>query len=187
MSTVKWAVGVAGAAGLIAGCVLAVPSGAGAATGEPMVLGQTNFSDAETTIFNTGKYGVGLSVIKGLRSDTLSVIGAPGIDTAVFSSQSGHRAITAYAYDTPATVFAENSGGGPAFYGSTTSDSGTALLGLAGSKGRGARLRGGAAQLYLEPGTAASHPSSGQLGDLYLDRAGRLWFCKGGTSWKQLA
>ena len=60
--------------------------------------------------------------------------------------------------------------------------------GLRCSAWRAARAGGpGAAQLYLEPGTAASHPGTGQLGDLYLDKSGRLWFCKGGTSWKQLA
>ena len=27
----------------------------------------------------------------------------------------------------------------------------------------------------------------GVRGDLYVDKSGRLWFCKGGSTWKQLA
>jgi hypothetical protein len=34
---------------------------------------------------------------------------------------------------------------------------------------------------------ATSHPGSGAKGDLFVDTSGRLWFCKGGMSWKQLA
>ena len=39
----------------------------------------------------------------------------------------------------------------------------------------------------LSPSTAASHPDSGAAGDLFVDKTGRLWFCKGGATWKQLA
>jgi hypothetical protein len=38
----------------------------------------------------------------------------------------------------------------------------------------------------LVPGPGA-HPSRGEAGDLYVDAAGRLWFCRGGPDWKQLA
>jgi hypothetical protein len=62
--------------------------------------------------------------------------------------------------------------------------------GASGSGGRGAVFSGAAAQARLLPGTGASHPKSGERGDLYVDTTGRLWFCKsGGTSatWHQLA
>ena len=39
----------------------------------------------------------------------------------------------------------------------------------------------------LVPSAATVHPASGQMGDLFVDKTGRLWFCKGGTLWKQLA
>jgi hypothetical protein len=42
------------------------------------------------------------------------------------------------------------------------------------------------AQVRLLPSGAASHPSSGALGDLFLDKVKRLWFCKGGTGCKQI-
>ena len=58
-----------------------------------------------------------------------------------------------------------------------------------------ARVRGGADRVRftrhcediprLLPG--GDRPSSGLIGDLFVDSDNRLWFCKGGTSWKQLA
>jgi hypothetical protein len=47
---------------------------------------------------------------------------------------------------------------------------------------------GGAAQLRLVPG--ASVPASGQTGDLFVDSAGHLHYCKAGGStatWVKLA
>jgi hypothetical protein len=43
------------------------------------------------------------------------------------------------------------------------------------------------AQLRLQPSTLATHPASGAAGDLVVDVNKRLWFCKGGTVWVQLA
>lgn len=54
-------------------------------------------------------------------------------------------------------------------------------------QGRGGLFKGRKAQLRLQPSTANSHPSSGAMGDLFVDKRGRLWFCKGGRSWRQLA
>jgi hypothetical protein len=48
-------------------------------------------------------------------------------------------------------------------------------------------LSGGAAAINLVPTTAKTHPVSGHLGDFVVDVSGRLWFCKGGTLWHQLA
>ena len=64
-----------------------------------------------------------------------------------------------------------------------------ASVGVRGTSttGRGGLFKGKAAQLRLVPSSAASHPASGQLGDLFLDSNKRLWFCKGGTTWTQIA
>ncbi len=53
--------------------------------------------------------------------------------------------------------------------------------------GRGGLFAGQLAQLRMTPSTAVSHPASGAAGDFFVDKSGRLWFCKGGTIWKQLA
>ena len=69
------------------------------------------------------------------------------------------------------------------------SDGGTTSVGVRGESptGRGGVFKGNLAQLRLFPSIAPSHPFRGALGDLFLDKNKRLWFCKGGTTWKQLA
>jgi hypothetical protein len=63
----------------------------------------------------------------------------------------------------------------------------TGVYGVAAQEGgRGGVFSGSAAQLRLLPASSA-RPDSGQLGDLFLDAEGSLWFCKGGEDWKQLA
>jgi hypothetical protein len=63
----------------------------------------------------------------------------------------------------------------------------------AGIRGESVQGRGGVfsssvnAQIRLQPSSAATHPSSGNAGDLFVDTSKRLWFCKGGTIWKQIA
>ena len=77
--------------------------------------------------------------------------------------------------------------------GSSTSDYGvsgysTSGYGLKGQSknGRGAVLIGKKAQLRLQPSSAATHPATGATGDLFVDSTGRLWFCKGSTTWVQI-
>ena len=55
------------------------------------------------------------------------------------------------------------------------------------AKGVGGKFTGKTAQARLVPAAAASHPTSGTAGDLFVDASKRLWFCRGGTSWRQLA
>lgn len=57
----------------------------------------------------------------------------------------------------------------------------------AGAKGRGVKIHSDVAHMRLAPSSKSTHPASGQAGDLFVDAAKRLWFCKGGASWHQLA
>jgi len=68
----------------------------------------------------------------------------------------------------------------------STTGLGAAIDG-ASTNGQGGRFRGKTAQIQLVPSTATTHPASGAAGQLFVDRSARLWFCRGGTSWKQLA
>ncbi len=74
----------------------------------------------------------------------------------------------------------------PGILGMADSPTGVGVQGTAAA-GRGGLFSGGAAQVSLVPSTAATHPTSGQVGDLFVDATRRLWFCKGGTTWVQLA
>jgi hypothetical protein len=67
-----------------------------------------------------------------------------------------------------------------------TKGAGRGVVGIS-ALGRGAVFTGKSAQVQMTPATTASHPSSGQGGDFFVDSGKRLWFCKGGTNWKQLA
>jgi hypothetical protein len=69
----------------------------------------------------------------------------------------------------------------------TNGSAGGAIYGDGGAHARGATLVSNVAQMCLTPGTLATHPASGAAGDLYVDKSTRLWFCKGGTAWHQLA
>jgi hypothetical protein len=54
---------------------------------------------------------------------------------------------------------------------------------------RGAVFAGRKAQIRLSPSKASTHPTSGRRGDLFVDNAGRLWFCRSGgktATWKQV-
>ena len=77
----------------------------------------------------------------------------------------------------------------PALSGNTKGVYGTGIVGVRGesSSGRGGVFIGTAAQVRLSPSSASSHPVSGSKGDLFVDTSGRLWFCKGATTWHQLA
>jgi hypothetical protein len=60
----------------------------------------------------------------------------------------------------------------------------------ASPNGRGIVASGGAAQVRLVPSSAATHPSGGATGDLFLDKSARLWLCTTTgfpATWKQIA
>lgn len=99
---------------------------------------------------------------------------APGVYGTSTSSGSGVLALT--------------TGTGPA----VSANSARTAPGIraASVQGRGGIFSGAlAAQVQLAPGNA-SPPKSGQMGDLYADSAGRLWYCKktgSSATWKQIA
>ena len=59
--------------------------------------------------------------------------------------------------------------------------------GLDASGERGGVFAGSIAQLQLRPSDQSSHPTSGEAGDLFVDRSRRLWFCAGGRDWRRVA
>ena len=94
-----------------------------------------------------------------------------------------------------AAVYGLTNGTGPAVYGEGTAQ-GNGTSGVArgtgsgvygrSDDGRGGRFSGKKAQIKLDPATTATHPTTGDAGDIYLDKSKRLWLCKGGTSWVRL-
>jgi len=68
----------------------------------------------------------------------------------------------------------------------TTNGSGAGLAAVS-SKGVGAVFKGLSAQIQMYPAAASTHPTVGSAGQLFVDHSGRLWYCRGGRTWKQLA
>ena len=59
--------------------------------------------------------------------------------------------------------------------------------GISARGARGGVFAGNIAQLRLEPADSPTHPALGEAGDLFVDRAHRLWFCAGGREWTRIA
>jgi hypothetical protein len=85
-------------------------------------------------------------------------------------------------------VFGFKPGGvtGDAVVGYSQTANSRGVLGVS-TNGRGGAFSGKKAQVQLLASAATTHPSTGARGDLFVDNSGRLWFCKGSTTWKQLA
>lgn len=114
------------------------------------------------------------------------------LDTATVTNVGHGHAIGARTTNTgatAATVSGINAGSGPGVWG-TQAHAGSpeaGVVGQGGASGRGGRFTGGAAAVQLQASARPNHPAAGRVGDLMVDARGRLWFCRGGAGWKQLA
>jgi hypothetical protein len=172
-----------------------------AIVGEASGIGLRGQSD-----FGTGVYGHGYVGVFGSSATGDGVRGVSGSGPALrASSGTGYGIWGNTGSDTVPAIFGWAYGNNTGLQGysgtgplpaspfktgifATADQDGTAV-GVRGSSptGRGGRFTGKKAQIRLDPSTDATHPASGAKGDLFVDSAGRLWFCKGGTTWKQLA
>jgi len=180
--------GAVGGVGTIVATVLGRPLAVRAVNGDPVLMGNTNTCESTTTITTVG--GTGL--------------------TAQNSSELGVGLLGEATHATSATSGVQGFAHSPAGFGSfgwSVDGVGTGLAGYSGpainvpsslpktgvlgkamqAGGRGGVFQGKAAQVKLRPSSASTHAPTGQRGDLFVDSLGRLWFCKGGTTWKQLA
>jgi hypothetical protein len=104
-------------------------------------------------------------------------------------------AISSSATNINGTVTGVNKGHGIGVWGEQQNNtvSGIGVVGLAGSLGRGGQFQGGAAAVRLVPATASTHPTTGKVGDVFVDSAARIWFCTHASSgsssatWRQVA
>jgi hypothetical protein len=119
-------------------------------------------------------------------------------DAVVVSYAGTSRAMYAESTSTTninGTITGVNDGHGIGVWGEQRNNTGSGfgVVGVGGSLGRGARLSGGAAALQMLPSTASTHPTTGKVGDFFVDSTARLWFCQKassgttGATWKQIA
>ena len=136
---------------------------------------------------NVGVYGSSKSYF-GLLGSSDTGVGAQGQSTSSFgvvgTSTATNRAAVLGRSDANSTgVIGASQADGNSTPASLAK---TGVYGYAPT-GRGVVAVGGKAQLRLVPSAAGSHPGSGSAGDLFVDSAGRLSFCKGGNNWVLLA
>jgi hypothetical protein len=133
-------------------------------------------------VYGSSNSGIGVNATSGTGT-AVSASGTTGVaafgSTAILATGEGATGQGVRATNNSnvnAAVKAANSGKGAGVH--------------ATSSGRGGIFGGAAAQIQLTPGSRSTHPASGNRGDLYADKTGRLWFCKkGGThaTWHQIA
>jgi hypothetical protein len=120
--------------------------------------------------------------VYGRSADNIGVIGSADSGIGVQGSSASGDAVMGGS--TSGTGVRGFSTSGDGVVGHSTAGDGVSGTGM---KGRGGVFTGGRAQVRLVASGATSHPASGARGDLFVDKSGRLWFCKGGTTWRQLA
>jgi hypothetical protein len=160
-----------GVIGATAGIGPGVAGVAGVNTG-PGVVGAVFEPTGTSICLEAGNLGLGLclySHIENAQSTSRAIWGKTiGRGSAIVGSVS-------------------NSGSSAAATVGATTGTGPGIDGIS-SAGVGGRFKGKTAQVQLVPSTtASSHPTSGAAGQLFVDKSKRLWYCRGGTSWKQLA
>lgn len=164
----RFVAGLTGVAGFIGGVVLAVPSGASAVAGPQFRAGQA-------IIGTEAALGDG----EVLLDYPLAVASNNHDDGGIFVIADGAAPSV--------EVYSRGPASAGHFVGGGTSPNVTALrVEQSGPGGRGAQFRGDAAQVQLAP-ARTGHPKTGQRGDLFVDKDGHLWFCRGGRAWKLIA
>jgi hypothetical protein len=136
-------------------------------------------------VVNGNNQGTGLSVtagtsglaISGTGSSGTGVSGTSADGTGVSGTSGSGNAVTG-------TI--SNAGSSADAVSGTTAGTGA---GVSGTGARGGDFTGTAAAIRLRPASGA-HPASGEVGDLFVDSAGRLFYCRAGGAaaiWVKLA
>jgi hypothetical protein len=136
-----------------------------------------------------GSSGSGRGVI-GSSAESTGIYGKSNGDVAILgiSYASGYPSVRGFKDRPGAAVVGEiqlSTSDSPAVSGKT-SGTGQGVLGQS-AQGRGGVFGSPVAQVRLLPAIAGTHPIEGAKGDLSVDTSCRLWFCKGGATWVQLA
>jgi hypothetical protein len=153
----------------------AIAAFAGGNSGATTDTGMYGYSEAHG---GTGVCGTGDSGVWGDSFGQVGVLAEGHIAARGLIARSDHsQAIwsqIASDTNTKDSVRAETAGTGSGIYATS-------------ANGSGGKFGGKTAQITLVPSTASSHPASGSAGQIFVDASKRLWYCKGGADWHQLA
>jgi hypothetical protein len=210
-------VAAAGAvAGLVALRPAAVSASTGAmqygvsnAAGTDTTALTSTSADTTLQVANAGgNGGVALEVVQdGLTGAAINAVTTAGGGTSpvVLATQNGDGAVLeGHSSNTTATValarlthhglgrvvsaVISNSTSAATVVYASTNGTGDAVRAKTSGMGRAGVFEGGVAQVRLVPSAIGpTHPITGARGDLFCDKFGSLWFCKGATTWVKLA
>jgi hypothetical protein len=160
--------------------------------------GLINNTASAATALHGVTNGTGSAVVGQITNASSSSVAVGGVTNGTGAAFGGLAvgagpAISGLAWGTGSAVVAQiaiPSNSQPAVIASTVG-TGSAIHGTGtGTGSRGGVFGGVAAQVQLTPGSGSTHPTSGTVGDLFVDSTGRLWFCKATGSpatWTQVA
>lgn len=143
----------------------------------------TSTSDAGVAARSQNFYGMMAHSFNatGARITTGSEYGA-GLEVVIEPAVNGRAAVES-----------RTNGSGYGVFGVSATGTGVGGQGLTGPGLHGTSrdsvggvFEGKTAQIRLRPSTAVSYPARGARGDLFVDRLGRLWYCRGGATWVRL-
>jgi hypothetical protein len=184
--------GVAGSSPTGIGVYGNSPSGRGVQGDSGTIEGVYGFSHSGTGVYGFSQEGDGMQAVSATSGK--SGLNAQQSDAGGWAVNGGNEGAETNGY----------MGGANGLLGQARGSTGSGVVGYAGSgsppvgpahagvygvsgSGRGGVFKGNLAQLKLLPSSHVTHPASGQRGDFFVDKSGRLWFCKGGTTWVKVA
>ena len=172
---------VFGVAAALAGTGTAFASQTGSAKADDgTIIGVTGVSSN-----GTGVLGIGATNGVHGKGTTVTAIGVWGdsaAGTGVFGSSTDHVGV----FGASTSWYGVNGFSSESAGVHGQSNDAAGVFGES-SSGRGGVFTGKVAALRLVSAAIATHPDSGLMGDLFVDSAGGLWYCRGGTDWAQLA
>jgi hypothetical protein len=150
----------------------------GGNSGATTQVGVYGYCDSSEGIAVVGRLADGTGVLGQATASGAALEGdGQGEARGLIATSTANQAIWAHidnASSSATSLRAETAGSGSGVFGVST-------------KGVGGKFQGKTAQIQLIPSTSSSHPTSGSAGQLFYDNSNRLWLCKGGTNWHQLA
>jgi hypothetical protein len=158
--------------------------------GDSPVFGGPSGTLAATGIRSTAQSGSAL-----IASSTEPTGSADAVTIDYAGTSRALYARSHNASNTNGTVTGVNEGQGIGVWGEQRNDTqnGFGVVGVGGRLGRGAQFSGGRAAVRMVPSSAPTHPSTGRVGDFFVDASARLWFCQkastasASATWKQIA
>jgi hypothetical protein len=158
--------------------------------GNPWHVGTLADTQATTSLRNNDTDATYPPVMRitNATNTAIEAISGTGFGLHAESTGSGWSSIAALKENSGSAVLGHcvDPSSGFAAIDAWTAGTGAAVHGESG-KGRGGQFKGKKAQVRLDPSSAGTHPGSGAAGDLFVDASNRLWFCRGGSSWRRLA